>query len=341
MQVIKTLWWYRSIIPTLILFSACSTEERSDYFETAKGSTEAVSEADLHEERTKSLTEFLSLRSMPHPAVGLAQFNTSTMPVVFVPDLNNKFILFQVARCQSLWLESDLTYTWSDVKTHCELLTDKHPQAPFFDLTASTGSWKWVVRACLPQDHQKSFVCHEKLMTTKNGIMFTNQNSIQISDLSRSIQQKKIKIAELTYVIQSSALELASAYERCDLKTWKKAENLIKRSIIANVVGYGAALILKIYSKQILDPKNSTLTWRSRFDSMWTQDSNDQKAIVRTLLWLFTSEDDFFETCADVQNIKHQSALNLLKVKEYQLLLAEELDALNQFGVDISGAILQ
>jgi hypothetical protein len=184
-------------------------------------------------------------------------------------------------------------------------------------------------------------ICHHSILVTRNKILFENKNSPKIDQLIESIQKRRVIINSLTDAIQTQTLELAKAYQQCDAATWKKAENPIKRSIIANIVGYGSALFLKIYSKELLGSQDTSRSWREKFDNLWTKETNDQKAIVRTLLWLFTSEDDFFDSCHEAQIIKYEANFILMKVKDQQFLLAEELDQLRKNGVELSNMVFQ
>ena len=324
-----------------VILASCGRYDENFGSKKTLKSEDLNSDFDSENQRKIASESFMATGALASPIAGLAQLGNSKTPVVFFPDVKNDYVFFQVARCKHDAFESETIKSWAEVSSHCTVVFETHPQVPFFDLSAPSGHWRWVTRACMSLRTQQPSVCHENIMPTKNSVIFERKNVPRLDNLTTSVHQRKISINSLTDTIQLQTLELGLAYQQCDLATWKKAENLIKRSIIANIIGYGAALLIKVYSKEILNSMNPQSTWQDRFNSLWNEETSDQKAIVRTLLWLFTSKDDFFESCTHAQKIKIEANFNLIRLREQQLLLAEDLDQLKTVGVEIGEAVLQ
>lgn len=326
---------------TLTVTASCgSSEDKVTPINTFEND-EGIAKIDFEKESQQAHSSFLALASIPHPVAGIAQFKASIAPVVYVPEINNKYVSYQIARCKKEDYESRTIQSWFDVLSLCHVVSETHPQIPFFDLTTPSGNWNWIIRACIAGGTKQSIVCHKATSATRTSVKFERNDSLKVEQLTASIHERKAQINALTTTIQSQARELALAYQQCDMETWKKTENLIKRSIIANIVGYGSALLIKIYSRELLGSTRATGSWQEKFSDLWTQDTADQKAIVRTLLWLFTSKDDFFRSCTTAHEIQFESYFNLMKVKEQQMFLAKDVDQLKQHGIDIGDMVFQ
>lgn len=320
------------------VFIACSGRD-SENIKTAHSSESSTSEFSFQWERAQAIKELESLNSIPLPAAGIAQVGASNSPIVYPPEIDNKFVFFQIARCFDELLEESEIKQWKDVLSNCSVVSETHPQTPFIDLSAPTGKWRWILRACAASGTNQPYICHESISPTRNSIKFENQNTEKVAIVTQSVHHRISVINKLTSEIQSMTLELAAAYQECDLALWKKTENLIRRSIIANVIGYGSTLLLKIYAKEITTSPESGQSWQERFGYLWKNETNDQKAIVRALLWLFTTKDDFYESCSEAEKIRVSAAYNLIKIREQHILLAGELDELEDSGIHLTEVI--
>lgn len=350
------------LISALVLLSGCGRNNFTNTEPTGfdEDVLASIQSTDRHD---KLVSDLLRLTPIPSPTAGIQQLGRAYAPVILPPEINNSVVFFQISRCSeetvgemesvrhheatsahskyNAEIESPNGWSWNDIKFKCQIVTDLHPQMPFVDITAPTGRWFWFFRACATRSLTHELACNSQLLRTRNSIDFRNQRAAHLTMLVEAVEARTQKINQLTSKIQQQTLALGLAFEQCDLALWKKAENIIKRSIIANIIGYGAALLIEIYSKEILNaPKNGD-NWTDKFTSLWKNESSDQKAIVRTLLWLFTSNDDFSVTCMPAEQIKSQAMENLLHLKEQQILLAREMDTLEAEGIPISQVILK
>ncbi|MEN9530772.1 MAG: hypothetical protein RI932_2645 [Pseudomonadota bacterium] len=321
---------------------------------------------ELGSKRKSSLKELSLLSRLPNPAIGLVQYKTIDAPVILPATVHDPALLFQIYRCpantriQGVVSEFDdligQTHTdakikeffainmfWNDVKLKCESVADAQPQIEFIDLTAPSGDWRWFVRACLPNVESNSFICSDVVTASAPLLGFQNKLDNRKQELLTRITHRISAIRQISASFPAKAATLAEAYERCNTSEWEKTKRLLKRSILANVIGYGSAILIDILApntlkhatpnKSIVDRINAI--WDPRVDTVPTG-----QAITRILLWLFTSKDDFKETCSAAEEIKINATADLNRVKDLQLLLAADTNEAQQIGLEIPEGLL-
>ena len=143
---------------------------------------------DISARHQSALEVIQNLYYMHRPVVGLGQFGQNTIPVISPVSINNPDVVFQVYRCESATLIQGLfeTYNpassllnspdsariyfnrnqfWSDIQKRCSPVTVSHPQNEILDISAPSGNWKWVLRACLPNE-KNNFMCSNVVSET-------------------------------------------------------------------------------------------------------------------------------------------------------------------------------
>lgn len=350
------------LINSISLFFGCGRDEVTSAA-NAESTEDALPSIHSAKKRDNLISDLLRLTIVPAPFAGIKQFGYVQAPVVWTPEIDNEIAFFQIIRCSegsvnammssnpqedsptrsehNAEIDNNKPRTWDEIKNACQFVSGMHPQKPFVDVTAGTGLWRWFLRICATRSSTDELACNPHVLKTRNSIDFSSRQSSTIAKRMTSVAQRSQTINQLTNELQQQAMALGLAFEQCDRVLWKKAENLIKRSIIANIVGYGAALLIKIYGNDMTSAAKNGEKWSEVFRNIWQNETSDQKAIVRTLLWLFTSNDDFSATCMPAEKIKIQANLNLLRLKEQQILLASEMDLLEEQGIPISQVILK
>ncbi|MBM3382637.1 MAG: hypothetical protein FJY29_09385 [Betaproteobacteria bacterium] len=321
---------------------------------------------ELGSKRGTSIKQLNLLTRLPSPSVGLVQFKTIEAPVILPAGLPDPALLFQIYRCNaetkirgavnefdelgaSSRTEAQLkeffskNMFWEDVKLKCEAVSDAQPQIEFVDLTAPSGDWRWFVRACLPNLESKSFLCSEAVAATEPLLGFRNGLESSKRELLTRMTNRISAIRQIAASLPVKAAALAEAYERCNTSDWEKTKRLLKRSILANVISYGSAILIDILAPNSVSQRSPYNRIADRIDAIWNTKIDTVQtgqAITRILLWLFTSKDDFRETCSTAEEIKINTAVELYRIKDLQLLLAADTEEAQRIGLDIPEGLL-
>ena len=317
-------------------------------------------------QRETSHKELNLLYRLQRPTVGLAQFNGYETPVLLPLAVHNSNILFQIYRCpafatiqgavstyddEASELNSELSARnyfkanqfWNDIKVQCSEVSKAHPHAELIDLTAPSGDWRWYARACLPELESNNFTCSDVVTTSMPLLGYQNKQSSSRNELLIRINQRITMIRQLLASFPNKAAALSDAYAQCNISDWDKTKRLLKRSIIANVIGYGSSILIGILTPDSPLPSTPGMHWKDKIDSIWQPDVDVQKtgqAITRILLWLFTTKEDFKETCSAAESIKITASADLFKVKDLQLMLATDLDEAQRIGLSLPEGFL-
>lgn len=317
-------------------------------------------------QRETSLNELNLLHRLQRPTIGLAQFNGYEAPVLLPPAVHNKNIVFQIYRCPAFATIQGavLTYDnqareltnesaardyfktnqfWNDIKVQCSEISKAHPQVELIDLSAPSGDWRWYARACLPNLEAGHFTCSDVVTTSAPLLGFLNKLSASRAEVFMRINQRMTMIRKLSASFPNKAAALSEAYAQCNISDWDKIKRLIKRSIITNVIGYGSTILIRIFSPDFEQPSTPGLLWKDKIEFLWQPTVDVQKtgqAITRVLLWLFTTQDDFKETCIAAETLKLAASADLFKVKELQLMLGADLDEAQRIGLSLPEGFL-
>jgi hypothetical protein len=321
---------------------------------------------ELGSKRDSSIKQLSLLTRLPSPTVGIVQYKTIEAPVLLPPGVHDPALLFQIYRCparieiQGLVNNFDdladqpatdsqfkqfyaLNQFWNDVKLKCEAVADAQPQIELIDLSAPSGDWRWFVRACLPNLEANSFICSEVVTASAPLLGFQNKLEGRTRELLTRIINRISAIRQLSASLPVKAAALAEAYDRCNTADWEKTKRLLKRSILANIIGYGSALLIDILAPNSVTQVTPNKSIADRINAIWdTKIDNVQtgQAITRVLLWLFTSKEDFKETCAAAEEIKINTTAELFKIKDLQLLLSADTDEALRLGLNIPEGLL-
>jgi len=316
---------------------------------------------DISARHQSALEVIQNLYHMQKPVIGLGQFGQNTIPVISPVSVDNPDIVFQIYRCESATLIQGLFETydpasssldspdsakiyfnknqfWSDIQKRCSPLGVSHPQNEILDISAPSGHWKWVLRACMPRQETNDFLCSNVFTESFPLHDYKNSLSEQHQRLLKNISQK----IHLSNIISSGfpgrARELYATLDECSANAWKSAERQIMRSILINLVGLGTSIIFKIFG-----PEASNFpTWTDKMRIIWQPDEDVQKNgqyITRVLLWLFTQEHDFKFTCSRAEEIRIDAAANVLKLQQLQFELANLLDEAARSGLTVPSEV--
>lgn len=302
----------------------------------------------------------LSLRATAQrPVVGLAQNGLYDTPVVMPGTVSDPDVQFSVYRCPANVTIQGVLDTfdefsdklnepnsareyfrankfWTDIELKCTEVSKAHPQIELPDISAPSGDWRWFVRQCLPEGSSSLPFCSDVVAASPALLGFRSSLTSEHSELLVRINNKLSMIRHLSASFPTRAASMDEAYSQCSVADWEKAKRLLKRSIIANVVGYGSSILIGIFAPNAHTPASGS--WGNRVRLIWEPTVDVQlraQAITRVLLWLFTNKNDFKETCAAAEEIRISAAADLFKVKELQLSLAGDLDHAQRVGLKI------
>ena len=304
---------------------------------------------------------------LQRPIVGIAQVKQNEVPFVQPMTVHHEDVIFQIARCpahysvQGIFARYDssddqlkshedaIKYFirnkfWNDISGHCNIVSLAQPQATFIDSTSPTGDWRLYLRACLSDTSAQSLTCSEAISSSEAIFGYRNQFSFQQQEILERISNKMQIISQLASSFPQRSLALAQAMDNCDLASWNQAKRMLARSLIANVIGYGSSIIFAIFEPSNKLGADLPRTWSEKIKQIW-EPSVDQKnisrAVTRSLLWLFTSEHDFKETCFNAEEIRINASADLLKLKSLQTSLSLDLDEANRLGIPLPAGISQ
>jgi hypothetical protein len=367
-EVIFRFYARKIFLTLIILFTAgCgkyyTTHEQLNIV-PRKSSEDSFSNYDR--QRETSHKELNLLYRLHRPTVGLAQFNGYEAPVLLPLAVHNANIIFQIYRCPAFATIQGAVSTydddanelnnensardyfktnqfWNDIRVQCSEVSKAHPQIELIDLSAPSGDWRWYARACLPELESGNFTCSDVVTTSMPLLGFQNKLSASRAELLSRINQRITVIRQLSASFPNKAAALSEAYAQCNISDWDKTKRLLKRSVIANVIGYGSSILIGIFTPDSAQPSTPGRLWKDKIDLLWQPTVDVQKtgqAITRVLLWLFTTKDDFKETCSAAETIKITAAADLFKVKELQLMLATDLDEAQRIGLSLPEGFL-
>lgn len=317
-------------------------------------------------QRETSHNELNLLHRLQRPTIGLAQFNGYEAPVLLPLAVHNTNIVFQIYRCPAFTTIQGAVSTyddeanelnsessardyfktnqfWNDIKVQCSEISKAHPQVELIDLSAPSGDWRWYARACLPDLESGDFTCSDVVTTSAPLFGFQNKLSASRAEVFMRINQRIAMIRQLSASFPNKAAALSEAYAQCNISDWDKTKRLIKRSIITNVIGYGSSILIRIFSPDFAQPSTPGVLWKDKIQFLWQPTVDVQKtgqAITRVLLWLFTTKDDFKETCTAAETIKLAASADLFKVKDQQLMLGADLDEAQRIGLSLPEGFL-
>jgi hypothetical protein len=311
---------------------------------------------------SNAIEKIESLYRRQKPVAGLAQIKNNFVPAVTVPDIRIPNLLFHIARCDSNVVvsgdfedfdpndvslnspQSALTYFnrnrfWDDIASKCKEVALVEPQIDFLDISAPSGNWKWYLRACFPSDTHQT-VCSQFIYESFALTDYHNNLSERQSVLLNEINQKTLKIRKLSASFPEKARILLTALDECQSSDINNAGKQIMRSILFNLVGIGTSVIFKIFGPAM--PQEHS--WSKKIALLWQPEDDVQKNgqyVTRILLWLFTQQHDFKQTCTPAEEIRISGIEDVLKLKQLQTELAVRLDEALNLGLPLPPEVMK
>jgi hypothetical protein len=323
----------------------------------------AADDAEQSNNRAKTANEaFEKLYRRQRPVTGIAQVKNNYVPVVNVPDFKLPDLFLQISRCDAntvikgIYDEFDSEHEslnslntakiyfnrnnfWDVVESRCAAVNLAQPQQEFLDIAAPSGSWKWYMRACFPIDAGK-LMCSRIIFETAPLENYINKLSAEQSELSNEISRKIFAIRLLTSAFPEKASRLLTALEECQSSDIDNAGRQLVRSILINFIGMGSAIIFRIFGPSMPQMNN----WTDKIGELWRPDPNVQNSgqyVTRILLWLFTQQHDFKQTCTRAEEIRIESLQDVMILQKLQLELATRLDKASTLGLPTPPEVLK
>jgi hypothetical protein len=312
----------------------------------AEGSSDA--NAELGRNRSSAKEYLNQFYSQQKPTVGIAHIKNNEVPVISPISVTNRDIFFQIFRCEStqtieglveFFDESQSALSskdsakayfsrnkfWDDIEKKCVKTAASQAQFEFLDSSAPSGSFRWLMRACLAADQHDQQVCSDAVVASDILQGYRNKFSENQQQMLERINKKMLMISGISSSFPERARQLALALDTCGQSEWNKATRQIIRSLLLNLVGMGSAILFEVFGPT----ETSAKSWSEKIRMIWQPTTEVQKsgqAVTRILSWLFTNQHDFKETCSTAEEIRIAASSELLKLQSLQISLASDLD---------------
>lgn len=242
-----------------------------------------------------------------------------------------------------IFISNDFWRAALELDSQCIIISENNTSREFFDVRATSGSWRYLARACVSPDRltdkelTSSRNCSKHVATAKI-IDFKNQRLATESAALDKVQKFRDHVDGLGRELYFLTLSLNNALAACNDAETERQIHVKRKEAITKIAGIGISLGLELSlpASGIPAVKAGTKTWAQLWGETWN--SRDAIAgqgaqITQALQWLFSSPNDYPRTCTkakEIVSIADTKRSELQNVHKELALAADEAEALRK-----------
>jgi hypothetical protein len=235
-----------------------------------------------------------------------------------------------------IFVSNDFWRAALELTNQCVLVSENNTSREFFDVRATSGSWRYLARSCVSPDRltdkelTSSRNCSRHVATAKI-FNFKNQRIATENAALEKVLKFRDHVDGLGREIYFLTLALNNALAACNDAETERLVRLKRKEAITKIAGIGISLGLELSLPASGFPavKAGEKTWSQLWSETWN--SRDAIAgqgaqITQALQWLFSSPNDYPKTCTKAKEIVSIADTKRSELKNVHMELAQAAD---------------
>lgn len=237
---------------------------------------------------------------------------------------------------RSIFISNDFWKAALELTNQCVLISENNTSREFFDVRATSGSWRYLARACVSPDRltdkeiTSSRSCSRHVATAKI-FDFKNQRIATENAALEKMQKFRDHVDGLGRELYFLTLTLNNALAACNDVETDRLIRLKRKEAITKIAGIGISLGLELSLPASGFPavKAGEKTWSQLWDETWNARdtiAGQGAQITQALQWLFSSPNDYPKSCTKAKEIVSTADTKRSELKNVHMELAQAAD---------------